>query len=180
MVDLSCKTLLILGVGATGGYLARLAQVGLGMRVLGLARMRQDHPHVNRYIARHELHQALGEAGAVALCLPLTSATSGSWPRCGPERSWSTSHGGGLVDEAALDEALRAGRLAGAGLDATTVEPPPEASPRWTMPSVIITPHIATYGDRNDREVVAFWRENLHRFADGEPLLGGVDRQARY
>jgi phosphoglycerate dehydrogenase-like enzyme len=48
------------------------------------------------------------------------------------------------------------------------------------MPNVIITPHIATYGDRNDREIVAFWCENLRRFAGGEPLLGAVDRRARY
>src|SRR5207247_4314016 len=60
-LDLFGKTLLILGVGATGGYLARLAQIGLGMRILGLARTRRDHPHVDRYITPHELHQALGE-----------------------------------------------------------------------------------------------------------------------
>src|SRR5438270_30934 len=54
--DLFGKTLLVLGVGAFGGHLARLAQTGLGMSVLGLARTRLDHPNVDRYIARHELH----------------------------------------------------------------------------------------------------------------------------
>jgi phosphoglycerate dehydrogenase-like enzyme len=185
MVDLSGKTLLILGVGATGSYLARLAKVGLGMRVLGLARTRADHPHVDRYIARHALHWALGEADAVALCLPLTAETRGiidaaALAAMRPSAFLVNIARGGLVDEAALIEALRAGRLAGAGLDATAAEPLAEASPLWDMPNVIITPHIATYGDRNDVEVIAFWCENLRRFANGQSLLGAVDRQARY
>jgi phosphoglycerate dehydrogenase-like enzyme len=87
---------------------------------------------------------------------------------------------GRLVDEPALIEALRAGRIAGAGLDATAVEPLPEDSPLWDLPNVIITPHVAPGRDRLGEHLVDYWCENIRRFAEGEPLLGRVDRQAGY
>ena len=184
-VDLHGKTLLILGVGATGGYLARLAQVGLGMRVLGTARTRRDHPHVDRYVVPDELHRALGEADVVALCLALTPETrriidATALAAMKPTAYLVNVARGGLVDEDAVVAALQEGRLAGAGLDTTAEEPLAAASPLWAMPNVIITPHIATCGVLADSEVIAFWCENIRRFAAGEPLLGTVDRRARY
>jgi phosphoglycerate dehydrogenase-like enzyme len=87
---------------------------------------------------------------------------------------------GGLVDEGALVDALRERRIAGAGLDATAIEPLPAESPLWEMGNVIITPHVAPGRDRFGREVVAFLGENIRRFADGRPLLGTVHRHAGY
>lgn len=185
MVDTFGKTVLILGVGEVGGHLARMCRVGLRMRVLGLARTRRDDPHVERYIERADLHAALGEADFVALCLALTPETARIIDAAALAAMRPTAYlvnvaRGGLVDEDALVAALRAGRLAGAGLDATAVEPLPVESPLWELPNVIITPHVSPGRDRFAGEAVAFWRENIRRFVEGEPLLGVVDRQARY
>lgn len=183
--DVFGRTVLILGVGAVGGHLARMCRVGLRMRVLGTARTRRDDPHVERYVEPHELHAALGEADFVALCLALTAETRGIIDAAALAAMKPTAHlvnvaRGGLVDEDALVDALRAGRLAGAGLDAAAVEPLPAESPLWDMPNVLITPHIAPGRDRAQDEVAAFLGENIRRFVDGEPLRGLVDRRARY
>ena len=87
---------------------------------------------------------------------------------------------GGLVDQAALIEALRSGRIAGAGLDTTSVEPLPDDSPFWTLPNVIITPHVSAMTDRLGEHLVDFWCENLRRFAGNRPFRGIVDRRAGY
>ena len=155
------------------------------MRVLGTARTRRDHPHVDRYLAPDELHRALGEADVVALCLALTPETrriidATALAAMKPTAYLINIARGGLVDEDALVAALQEGRLAGAGLDTTAEEPLAAASPLWALPNVIITPHIATSGALADSEVIAFWCENIRRFAAGEPLLGTVDRRARY
>ena len=185
MVDAFGKTVLILGVGEVGGHLARMCRVGLAMRVLGLARTRRDNPHVDRCIERADLHAALGEADFVALCLARTPETAriidaAALAAMQPSAYLVNVARGGLVDEEALVAALQAGHLAGAGLDATAVEPLPEESPLWGLPNIIITPHVSPGRDRFGSEVVGFWCENIRRFAEGEPLLGTVDRQARY
>jgi phosphoglycerate dehydrogenase-like enzyme len=74
----------------------------------------------------------------------------------------------------------RAGRIAGAGLDVTTVAPIPAESPLWDLPNTIITPHVATESVKLSDAVVDFWCENLRRFAENQPLLAVVDRQAGY
>jgi phosphoglycerate dehydrogenase-like enzyme len=87
---------------------------------------------------------------------------------------------GGLVDEDALVEALRAGQIAGPGLDAVAVEPLAPESPLWSLPNLIITPHVAPGRDRLGPRLVDSWCENLRRFAEGRPMLGMVDRNAGY
>ncbi len=81
---------------------------------------------------------------------------------------------------AQLVAALQTGQIAGAGLDVTAVEPLPGESPLWAMPNVIITPHMANARDSALDHGFAFMRENIRRFAEGEPVLGVVDRHARY
>lgn len=183
--DVVGQTVLILGVGGVGGHLARMCGVGLGMRVLGTARTRHDDPHVARYVEPGDLHTALGETDFVALCLALTAETRGLIDAAALTSMKPTAYlvnvaRGGLVDEDALVAALRDGRIAGAGLDAVAAEPLPAESPLWAMSNVIITPHIAGgRGGSMDRSV-AMIGENIRRFVEGEPLLGTVNRQARY
>jgi phosphoglycerate dehydrogenase-like enzyme len=82
---------------------------------------------------------------------------------------------GGLLDEAALAAALRAGRLGGAGLDVFEEEPLPASSPLWSLPGVIITPHVGgSFPGFLDR-AVPFFCENLRRYLAGAPLLNRVD-----
>jgi phosphoglycerate dehydrogenase-like enzyme len=179
------KTVLILGVGGVGGHLARICRVGLQMRVLGTARTRHDDPHVERYVEPHELPAALGEADFVVLCLALTAETRGMIDAAALAAMRPTAYlinvaRGGVVDEGALVAALQSGQVAGAGLDVTTTEPLPADSPLWPMPNVIITPHIGNGRDRAADQTLAFMRENIRRFVEGEPLLGTIDRHAHY
>jgi phosphoglycerate dehydrogenase-like enzyme len=185
MVQMYGKTIAILGIGTVGGNLARICRVGFGMQVLGMTRMHRDNPHVNRYFTRQEIHSVLVEADIVAVCLPLTPATKGIieadvLAAMKPTAYLINVARGDLIDEEALVQALRAGHIAGAGLDTTVVEPLPENSPLWTLPNVIITPHVAPARDRLNEHLVDFWVENIQRFAENKPLCGLVDRHAGY
>ena len=75
----------------------------------------------------------------------------------------------------ALVAALRSGQLAGAGLDVTDPEPLPDGHALWSMPNVIITPHVAAQSDVQDERYAILVAENLRRYAAGEPLLNVVD-----
>lgn len=185
MLDLRGRTVAILGVGSVGGSLAKICKLAFGMRVLGLARTRRDDPHVDRYFEREGLHAALADADFVVLTLPLTPETAGILDAAALAAMKPSSYlinvtRGALVDEDALIAALRAGTIAGAGLDSVATEPLPPESPLWSLPNVIITPHVSPGRDRFGSEVVTFWCENVRRFAEGEPLLGVVDRTAGY
>ena len=185
MLDLWGRTVAILGVGSVGGSLARICKLGFGMRVLGMSRTRRDDPHVDRYFERAELPAALAEADFVALTLALTPETrriidADALAAMKPGAFLINVTRGDLVDEDALVAALREGRIAGAGLDSVVEEPLPPESPLWSAPNVIITPHVSPGRDRFGAEVVDFWCENIRRFAEGEPLLGIVDRVAGY
>jgi phosphoglycerate dehydrogenase-like enzyme len=185
LTELAGKTLLVLGVGGVGGELARMAKLGLGMRVLGVSRRRRDCPHVDAWVEPDGLRAALTAADAVSLSLPVTPATerivdAAALAAMKPTAYLINVARGRLVDEAALAAALARGRLAGAGLDAFAEEPPPADSPLWRLPNVIVTPHTSAITDGLGDRFVAFWGENIRRFADGEPLLGLVDKRAGY
>jgi phosphoglycerate dehydrogenase-like enzyme len=87
---------------------------------------------------------------------------------------------GKLVDEAALVEALAAGRIAGAALDVFEREPLPTDSPFWAMDNVIVTPHIAGFRPDHWDAVVDLFAENLRRYDAGQELLNVVDKRAGY
>jgi len=87
---------------------------------------------------------------------------------------------GRIIDEEALLDALRTGKIGGAGLDVTWTEPLPPDHPLWDMPNVIVTPHTAGGSpDRLDRTVEVFC-ENLRRIDGGQPLLGQIDKTKEY
>ena len=95
-----------------------------------------------------------------------------------PARAWLINVSrGALVDEPALLEALRAGRLAGAVLDVFGEEPLPPDSPWWDAPNVIVTPHASGHTLRFFDELVV---ENVRRYLAGEPLLNPVDPARGY
>ena len=185
MTLLQGKTAAILGVGAVGGHLARILHAGFGMRVLGMTRTSRDNPHVDRYFTRDELLNVLLEADAVVLTLPDTSDTAHVLDRAAiaamkPTAILVNVARGALVEEAALIDALREGRLKSAGLDVFDQEPLPPDSPLWTLPNVIMTPHRSAITDGVADAILAFWADNIRRFVDGQPLFGTVDRAAGY
>lgn len=87
---------------------------------------------------------------------------------------------GACIDQQALIRAIQEGRIAGAGLDVTEVEPLPADSPLWDLPGVIITPHVAASSPHTMGHVMDLVAENLRRLAAGQPVLNPVDKQRQY
>ena len=179
------KTVLIVGVGAIGGGIAEHAKAA-GMRVLGIRRSAQPHPHVDEMHPPHALHTLLPRAHFVMLNTALTPDTKfligkDELALMKQGASLANMSRGGLVDPAALDGALRSGHLAGALIDVSYPEPPPADWPYWETPNLIITPHVLS----DDIEAYVprtldIFFANLRRHFAGEPLTNQVDLGRRY
>jgi len=181
---LAGRTIGILGLGAIGVEVARRA-VAFGMRVVGTKRHPAPIPGVDRVWPPEGTDAVLREASILALTLPLTSATRGI---LGAREIALLPAGafvvniarGDLVDQPALVAALQSGRLSGAGLDVFTEEPLPPDSPMWTVPRLMITPHVAgDFPEYMDRMMPLFC-ENLRRYLAGRPLENVVDPALGY
>ena len=174
--ELGGKTLLIVGLGRIGGRLAQLAKA-FDMRVLGIRRDPSSGAGAADSVAgMNALPHLLGQADYVALTCPLTPQTerlinSDTLSRMQPSAYLVNVARGRCVDEPALTAALQAGRIAGAALDTTVEEPLAEASPLWTMPNVLITPHTAGETRRYEDNVIDILLENLDRLWRGEAML---------
>jgi phosphoglycerate dehydrogenase-like enzyme len=190
------KTAVIAGYGSIGREVARQL-AALGMRIVAI----KPHPDARadasyrvpgtgdrdgsipeRIVGDDGLLDAAREADVVVLTMPLTDASRGVIGRevlaALPPRAWLINVSrGALVDEPALLEALRAGRLAGAVLDVFGEEPLPPDSPWWDAPNVIVTPHASGHTLRFFDELVV---ENVRRYLAGEPLLNPVDPERGY
>lgn len=174
--ELGGKTLLVVGLGRIGGRLARLAKA-FDMRVVGLRR--DPAAGAEGADAVHgiaELHDWLPEADIVALTCPLTPETThlidaAALAAMKPTARLVNVARGKVVDEAALVEALRANRIAGASLDVTVEEPLSESSPLWDLPNVVVTPHSAGETQRYEDNVIDILLENLGRLQRGETQL---------
>jgi glyoxylate/hydroxypyruvate reductase len=183
--ELSGLTLLIIGLGQIGEEVARLA-VGFGMRVIGINRSgRADSPHVHEVRRTSELHECLGEADALVVSAPLTEETRGlidaaAIARMKPGAIFVNVGRGGVVDEPALIEALRSGKLAGAALDVFGSEPLDADSPLWDLENVLLAPHTAGLSIRENERIAALFVENLGRYLRGEPLRNRVHPELLY
>jgi phosphoglycerate dehydrogenase-like enzyme len=87
---------------------------------------------------------------------------------------------GEVIDESALIEALRAGKIGGAGLDVFEKEPLPPESPLWDFENVILTPHMSGANSGYMDKACELFGDNLRRFNSGQPLLNIVDRRLGY
>jgi phosphoglycerate dehydrogenase-like enzyme len=87
---------------------------------------------------------------------------------------------GALVDETAMTDALRNGRLAGAALDVFRKEPLPAESPLWDMPNVLVTPHSMSTAYTENEWLTDLFCDNLRRYVDGQPLRNQVDKVRGY
>lgn len=182
--ELRGSTLVVFGLGSIGAEAARLA-AALGMRVIGVRRSSTPVPGVERIMPPDQLADAVAEADYLAVCAPLTHATRGAVSREVIARMKTTAWivniaRGAIVDEAALVDALQAGLIGGAALDALTVEPLPRESPLWSLDNVIITPHSSNSSPNVRQRTLALVTENVGRFDRGEPLLNVVDLDAGY
>ena len=176
------RTLTLVGTGDIGGEIARVARA-VGMHVVGVSRTGRRVPHVDRVYRTAHLHRALSAADFVVVVLPLTPATRGlidakALAAMGPG-AWLLNIGRGpLVDEAALLDALRSRRIAGAILDVFAIEPLPADHPLWGLDNVVVTPHIA--GPTTAEGIAPVFNDNLARWLARHDLHHVVDRKRGY
>lgn len=183
VVHLPDATMLIVGVGGIGAETARLA-AAFGMHVIGVDARRKDAPPgVAELHGADWLDALLPRADFVVLTVPHTPATEGFMNRARFQRmkrgAFFVNIGRGMTTR--LDDlvaALRAGEIAGAGLDVFEQEPLPADHPLWTMPGVLITPHTAGVGPYLDDRRLGILIENCRRFVAGQPLRNVVDKAA--
>lgn len=173
--ELSDQTLVVLGLGAIGSEIARLGRA-LGLHVVGIRR-RDPGPDapVDEWHPPAALADLLPRADWLAIACPLNDETRGL---VGADALSRLPRGayllnvarGEIVDEAALVEALRGGRLAGAYLDVFEAEPLPADSPLWGLDDVIVTPHASHLSTAVPARLAEIFLDNLARFARGDPL----------
>jgi glycerate dehydrogenase len=169
--DLAGSTIGIVGFGALGRSVARLA-LAFGMRVLAFDTVATTSPGVELV----PLDDILAQADVVTLHVPLTPDTRNmigraELARMKPNAVLINTARGGLVDEAALADALVAGRIAGAGFDVLTEEPPRGANPLLALrlSNFILTPHVAWASAQAQQALADQLVDNLEAFAAGAP-----------
>jgi phosphoglycerate dehydrogenase-like enzyme len=200
--ELGRSTVGVVGFGGIGSAVARRA-AALGARVLAVRRSGPSHAETPLAAVTHDggagpvvgtasvlsgasaLFELLEASDYVVLAAPGTPETAGLIGPGALARMRSTAvlinvSRGALVDERALAGALVERRLRGAALDVFSLEPLPPDHPFWSIPNLLITPHVSAV-------TRAFWvrearliTENLKRFQAGEPLLNRVDKLAGY
>jgi len=175
----------VLGAGAIGRNVARLmAALGMHVRV-----MRRDPtrpvPGAEAVIGPAALHALLTWADWVVCALPLTAETRGLIDAAALRAMRSDAYllnvgRGETLDDTALVAALRANAIAGAALDVFEPEPLPADHPYWSLPNLVVTPHVSGYTPNYFQRVLALFEDNLARFLDGRPLRNVVDKQLGY
>jgi phosphoglycerate dehydrogenase-like enzyme len=175
------RVLLIIGAGPIGRSIARLARA-FKMEVTGVARSRRDSdPDFGTIYPSSELLDIVGTADYVVLVAPLLPETTGLIGKGALNRMKPTARlinlgRGPLIDEAALLEAVREGRIAGAALDVYWEEPLPAAHPLWDVPDVIVSPHMAGDITNTHERFVHSFQTNLTRWLAGLPLQYVIDK----
>lgn len=185
MWTLDGRTMLVVGLGGIGTEVARRAHA-LGMKVVATRASGRSGPEFVSYVGLpEELPKLAAEADVVVNATPLTPQTTGLFDA----KFFSVVKRGALfvnvgrgrsVVTGDLVAALKDGRLGGAALDVTDPEPLPGDHPLWSLPNVIVTPHVSSASDlgRDDRWAIV--RENLRRWAAGEPMISVVDVRKGY
>lgn len=185
MRELTGSVLGILGLGQIGGY---VAQRGAGFEMMVYAvdvRPVTASPYVREAWGLDRLDDLLRMADYFVVTTPFTPQTRHLVDRrrlalMKPGAYLFAVSRGGIVEEAALIEALQAGHLAGAGLDVAEMEPLPPEHPLWDVPNLVLTPHCSGSSPQTHDRLWALLTENVRRFAAGQPLLNVCDKRAGY
>jgi phosphoglycerate dehydrogenase-like enzyme len=185
IIELNGKTALVIGYGGIGAAIAERSR-GFGMEIVATAH-NADKPHPD-WVELHpanKLPELLPRAHVVFLAVPLTDETRGMIDAAALDKMRDGAYlvniaRGPVIDTDALIEALRSGKLAGAGLDVTDPEPLPMDHPLWKLDNVVITPHMGGTSDVVWERRLGLARDNLQAFVQGKPLRNVVDKQAGY
>ena len=181
---LNGKTLGILGLGAIGQEVARIADA-LGMRVIGTKRRPTPMEHVAEVLPASRTDEVLAQSDILLLLLPATPETDNfiNAERLAKMKptAWLLNFGRGhLIRDDDLIAAARDKKIAGAVLDVFRQEPLPAEHPFWQAKGIIVLPHVGGPHPQRDTIVAKLFVENVRRFVDGVPLKEVVDRAAGY
>jgi phosphoglycerate dehydrogenase-like enzyme len=181
VVHLPEATAVMVGVGGIGAEAARLL-AAFGITVLAVDPRRSEAPPGVAALQRPEaLDDLLPRGDFVIITAPETPQTQGLFHRdrlrrMKPSAFLINISRGAIVRLDDLVAALQAHEIAGAALDVYEIEPLPADHPLWTMPGVLLTPHVGGVGPYLDDRRAALLQENCRRFAAGEPLRNVVDK----
>ncbi|MDX1405358.1 MAG: D-2-hydroxyacid dehydrogenase [Woeseiaceae bacterium] len=180
--SLEGKHLGIMGTGSIGRHIAQTAG-HFGVDVTGLSRSGNAAPGFSRVMQQSELHAFLKPLDYLVAILPDTRETNHLLDAAAlaqlPRHAYFINIGrSNVVDDAALIDALKNARLAGATLDVFDEEPIPADSPLWDTPRLLVTAHIAAVSLAS--LIVPIFIDNHHRYVNGEPLNHRVDFDAGY
>ena len=175
------KAMTILGMGSIGQETASRARA-FGMKIKAVRRRpgQPKPPFVDKVYGPDQLPAALHGCDVLVIAAPFLASTD----RLIGDTEISLMNRrallvnvarGKIVDEAAMISALKSGQLGGAVLDVFDREPLDPASPLWTLPNVVITPHVASLRPNHWDDVIELFSDNLRRFMQGEPLRNLVD-----
>lgn len=165
------RTVCLLGLGGIAEALAARC-AAFGMTVTGVSDGRAEVPGFARVWRRAHLADAAAEADFLVVLVPYAPETrhivdARILAAMRPSAFLVNIARGGCVDETALLDALGSGTIAGAGLDVFETEPLPPTSPFWSLPNVILTPHIGGMADVYHRQALPVAIANLRAFAEG-------------
>ncbi|MFQ9482872.1 MAG: D-2-hydroxyacid dehydrogenase [Oscillospiraceae bacterium] len=170
LIELDGKTMGIVGYGAIGSAVGTVAQA-FGMKLLVTARHERPVPEGARFVSLPEL---LAQSDVVSLHCPQTAENArmidaGALAQMKDGAILLNTARGGLLDEQAVADALRSGKLLAAGMDVVSAEPIRADNPLLTAPNCFLTPHIAWAPLETRRRLQAISAENLRAFLAGKP-----------
>ena len=174
------RTLVLIGFGNIGKEVAKRARA-FDMQVIGVTRSGKSDPLADEMHPVTRLHEILARADAIVVTAPQNADThpmigAAELAVCKRDAILVNVSRGGLVDPAALQEALVKGSIAAAGLDVTDPEPLPPEHPMWKCPNLLITPHIAGGGSKKSRgRILNVVSENFDLYRAGKPLKNVVN-----
>ena len=167
------KAAVVLGTGVSGTAIAELLRC-LGMTTIGVTRTPRAIAAFSEVVSLDRLKEAVARADYLVNVLPGDAENTGLIGRAvldamKPTAFFINVGRGDSVDEAALVEALRDKRIAGAGLDVFRAEPLPPESPLWALDNVVLSPHVSGLFAEYPEHVLPIVADNLQAFIDGHP-----------
>ncbi len=181
-ISIQGLTLGIFGLGNIGRAIATRAHA-FQMEIIAVDKCDVSRPdYISAFWLIDDLSELLKRSDIVVVTVPGTSETFRMIGReelnlIKPTAYLCVVSRGGVVDEDALANTLKSGRLAGAALDVTEIEPLPAHSPLWDAPNLIITPHCAGKSEASTAAATAILSENIGHYLAGRPLTNLVDKK---
>lgn len=182
MIEIDGFKMGIVGLGGIGMQMVKRAK-GFDMHVIAVDAYRTEKPdNVDELLPMEKLSDMMSRVDVVMIACPLTEETRGLINADNLSVMQPTAYlinvaRGPIVKEDDLIEILKDGKIAGAGLDVTEIEPLDKESLLWDFDNVIISPHSAGGSQHRMNRITSFFLDNLERYLNGEELKNVVDKQ---